>query len=108
MTYHGIDMVFVKVLIVREKLLCVDDAAQISLDSESSVRCSAAGDTVHVHGTFPIGLVHVEVHVEVEILQEVDISEQTGCPGRDVLTFDVGLGDVLEVAAIRACGDTER
>ena len=107
MTYHGVDVVFVKVLIVGENLLGVDDAAQIGLDSESSVRSSAARDTVHVHGTFPVGLVHVEVHVEVEILQEVDISEQTGCPGRDVLTLDVGLGDVLEVTAVRACGDTE-
>ena len=92
----------VEVLIISKDLLGVDNSALVGLDTESSVRSSAAGDTVHVHSTFPVGLVHIEVHIEVEVLQEVDIGEQTGGPCGDVLTLDVGLGDVLEVAAVRA------
>lgn len=44
----------VEVLIIGKDLLGVDDSALVGLDTESSVRSSAARDTVHVHRTFPV------------------------------------------------------
>ena len=97
MTDHGIDVVTAEILVVGQQLLGVDDAAVVGLDTQVAGRRGTSGDVVHVHVTAPVRLIHVEVDVEVEILQEMDVGKQTAGPCRNVLGLDVGLGHIQEV-----------
>ena len=68
MADHGIHMMQLpKILRVGQQLLCVDDATGVGQDSDAALGRSATSDAVHVSGAPPVGFVHVEVQIELEV-----------------------------------------
>ena len=54
---------------------------------------------VHVGSTLVVLLIHIECRVEVEVLEEVDVSKCPCGPVDDILLVEVGLGIVGVVLA---------
>ena len=103
-TYQSVNVVLAEVLVVREQLLGVDDAAGIGLETEAALTAGTSGDTVHIGSTTPVLLVHVEVDGEVEVVEEVNLGKEAAGPVDDILTLHVGAGDIHIVAAEVAVG----
>ena len=86
MTYQSVNVVLAEVLVVREQLLGVDDAAGVGLETEAALSFGTSGDTVHIGSTTPVLLVHVEVDGEVEVVEEVNLGKEAAGPVDDILT----------------------